>query len=176
MQNYLYRYRRSLIASNYPEVQQYLTEICAKTWNSSLKEDELFFLHSDFQNDEVSLLFSSKALLLNCPKQYNLQPMFIHLDSTFKLVDLGLPLMIVSTKTLNHNFRHLAFFLTWSESLEAVKLLFKKLCSFYADNLQIQFRPLFIMTDNVDVLITGCQKSFDHQYIHLGCQFHLPKE
>lgn len=175
LHNYLYRYRESLIAQNYPEVRQYLTEIVQKTYNNSLKEDETFFIYSQFEKGEISVLFSSKALIENIIKQCQYQPSFIHLDATYKLIDLGLPLFIVSTEDINHSFRPIAFFVSWSESISQVTILLQKLCQFLLDHFNFQFKPKYILTDNSDALISGCQKAFTHEYIHLGCQFHLAK-
>jgi len=164
-----------MIAKNYPEVQTYLTELCQKSYHESLAEDELFYIHSEFKNGEVSLLFSSKALLKNLIKPSNVQSMFVHIDCTFKLVDLGLPLMIISTETLNHSFRPVAFCLTWAESIDYVMLLLSKLSYFYKEKFNFSFCPLFVMSDNADAFITGCKSSFAHEFIHLSCHFHITK-
>ena len=175
LHNYLYRYRESLIAQNYPEVRQYLTEIVQKTYNNSLKEDETFFIYSQFEKGEISVLFSSRALIENIIKQCQHQPSFIHLDATYKLIDLGLPLFIVSTEDINHSFRPIAFFVSWSESTSQVTILLQKLSQFLLENFEFQFKPKYVLTDNSDALISGCQKAFAHEYIHLGCHFHLAK-
>jgi len=133
-----------------------------------------FFIYSHFQEGTVSILFSSKNLLNNYTKQSQILPPFIHIDSTFKLIDLGLPLIIVSTETLNHNFRQIAFYVSWAESTEQVKLMLTKLSEFYQEKLNTEFKPKYIMTDNSDALIAGCKK-FTHEYIHMGCHFHIYK-
>jgi len=73
-----------------------------------LKDDEMFFIFSCFQSDEVSILFSTRALINNLIKQSQLQPSFIHIDGPFKLIDLGFPITL-STETVSHNFRPIAF-------------------------------------------------------------------
>ena len=117
MENFIYKYREQLVAENYPEVKQYLTEIVSKTYNASLKTDEMFLIYSEFSKGEVTVLFTSKALLENVIKQSEKQPSFLHLDGTYKLIDLGLPLLIVSTENL-HNFRPIAFCVSWAESTQ----------------------------------------------------------
>ena len=102
-------YKEQLIAENYPEVKQYLTEVVKKTFNSSLNQDQLFFIHSQFEKGEVSVLFSSKALIENLIKQSQQQPSFLHIDATYKLIDLGLPLFVISTENINHAFRPICF-------------------------------------------------------------------
>lgn len=62
LRNFLYRYREKLIAENYPEVKMFLTEICQKTYSLELKDDELFFISSQFENEKVSILFSTRTL------------------------------------------------------------------------------------------------------------------
>jgi len=175
LQNYLYRYKQDLIAQNYPEVKAFLTEVCQKTFHEGLAEDEMFYLHSEFKDGKPAIIFSSKALLKNLIKQASIQPMFIHLDCTFKLIDLGLPLMVIGTENINHNFRPIAFFMTWSESTKYVKLLLAKLSIFYQEKFNFEFRPLYIMTDNSDAFIAGCRHSFTHEYVHMGCHFHIAK-
>ena len=44
LENFIYKYREQLVAENYPEVKQYLTEIVSKTYSASLKMDEMFFI------------------------------------------------------------------------------------------------------------------------------------
>lgn len=89
LRNYIYRYRENLIAQNYPEVKQFLTDIVKKNYHSDLQIDEMFFIYSNLKDGEVSILFSSKALIENLLKQQTLQPSFIHVDATYKLTDLG---------------------------------------------------------------------------------------
>jgi len=67
--NNICRYREQLIAENYPEVKHYLTEIVSKVYDVSLKSDEMFFIYSSFVKSEVSVLFSSKALIENVIRQ-----------------------------------------------------------------------------------------------------------
>jgi len=175
IKNYIYRYREQLIAQNYPEVKQFLSEIVKKTYNSKLKTDEMFFIYSHIENGEVALLFSAKSLLENLFKQQQLQPSFIHIDATFKLIDLGLPLIIVSTENIDHNYRPIAFYITWSESTEQTSLMLNKLKEFLHIHFNFIFEPKYIMTDNSNALISGCKQAFKHNYIHLGCHFHIAK-
>ena len=175
LQNYIYRYKEQLIAENYPEVKQYLTEVVKKTFNSSLNQDELFFIHSQFEKGEVSVLFSSKALIENLIKQSQQQPSFLHIDATYKLIDLGLPLFVISTENINHAFRPICFFISWSESTNQVVLMLTKLKVFMKENFDFELKPEYILTDNSDALISGCKKSFSNKFTHLGCHFHLGK-
>jgi len=175
LRNYIYRYRENLIAQNYPEVKQFLTDIVKKNYHSDLQIDEMFFIYSNLKDGEVSILFSSKALIENLLKQQTLQPSFIHVDATYKLTDLGLPLIIISTETINHNYRPVAFFLSWSESTAQIVLMISKLEEFLRLHFDFSFQPKFVLTDNCDALISGCRKAFTHEYVHLGCHFHLAK-
>jgi len=74
-----------------------------------------------------------------------------------------------------HNFRPIAFFVSWSESSSQVTLMMKKLQDFLSENFNFELKPQYILTDNSDALITGCKKAFGHDYIHLGCHFHIAK-
>jgi len=107
-----------------------LPNYAQKTWNDNLKEDEMFFIYSDFREGQVALFFSSKALLKNFIKQSNLQPIFLHLDCTFKLIALDLSLMRISTEDINDALRPIAYFITWSGSIEFAKLLLSRLKKF----------------------------------------------
>ena len=134
----------------------------------------MFFIYSSFVKSEVSVLFSSKALIENVIKQSQQQPSFIHLDGTYKLIDLGLPLLIVSTENIENimqNFRPIAFFVSWSESSSQVTLMMKKLQDFLSENFNFELKPQYILTDNSDALITGCKKAFGHDYIR-GLSFY----
>jgi len=115
--SYIYSCRNKLLVENYPEVRQYLTEITKKTFHETIPADETFYIYSNFSNWEASILFSTKAFLENATKQSQIQPSFVHMDSTFKLIDLGLPLMIISTETIHHNLRPIVFYFSWSESI-----------------------------------------------------------
>jgi len=175
LRNYIYKYREQLIAENYPEVKEFLSEIIKKTYTAELRSDELFFIYSHIENGEISLLFSAKALIENLLKQQQLQPSFIHLDTTFKLIDLGLPLFVVSTENVNHNYRPVAFFVSWSESTAQTTLMLKKLADFLQESFDFAFKPKFVLTDNSDALISGCKQAFSHEYVHLACHFHIAK-
>ena len=175
LQNYLYRYRKDLIASNYPEVKGFLSEICQKTYHAQIGPDELFFIYSHFDLENVSLLFTSKALIENTIKQTTYQPCFIHLDATFKLIDLGIPLIVLSTETIEHSYRPIAFLISTSENIEQTSLMLIKVKEFLKDKFNVEWTPQFVMTDNSDALIGGAKKAFVHNYTHLLCHFHLGK-
>ena len=91
------------------EVRTVITEVCQKSFTAELHPDEMFFIYSDFKEGEVSILFSSKALFENLRKQAQFQPSFMHIDATHKLIDLGLPIIIVSTENVQHSFKPVAF-------------------------------------------------------------------
>jgi len=135
----------------------------------------MFLIYSEFSKGEVTVLFTSKALLENVIKQSEKQPSFLHLDGTYKLIDLGLPLLIVSTENLQHNFRPIAFCVSWAESTQQVTLMLEKIRDFLYEHFNFRLRPKYILTDNSDALITGCRKAVDHDYVHLGCHFHIGK-
>jgi len=175
LRNYLYRYREQLISNNYPEVKKYLTEIVKKTYNQELKDDETFFIYSSFNNGEISIMFSTRNLIQNLINQAQNFPSFIHLDSTFKLIDLGLPVMIISTENINHNLRPVAYLVTWSESIAVVVSMIKNLTEFLRTNFNFEFRPQYVMTDNSDAFISGIKQAFNHHYVHMTCHFHLMK-
>ena len=175
LRNYLYRYREQLISNNYPEVKKYLTEIVKKTYNQELKNDETFFIYSSFNNGEISIMFSTRNLIQNLINQAQNFPSFIHLDSTFKLIDLGLPVMIISTENINHNLRPVAYLVTWSESIAVVVSMIKNLTKFLRTHFNFEFRPQYVMTDNSDAFISGIKQAFNHHYVHMTCHFHLMK-
>ena len=154
----------------------FLTEICQKTYSLELKDDELFFISSQFENEKVSILFSTRTLVNNLLKQtLSQQPPFIHLDSTFKLIDLGLPIVILSTETIAHNFRPIAFLVAWSESKEQISEMLEKFSCFLRQEFNFSFKPKYILSDNSDAIISGCRKAFTHEYTHLLCHFHIMK-
>lgn len=173
LQNYLYRTKVKLIAENYPEVKKYLSEICNKKFSPSLNEDETFIIYYKCEDGELSVLLSTKALIKNLINQAKLQPSFIHLDGTYKLIDLGLPVLTLSTETLKHNYRPVCFYITWSESTEQVTIMLRELSSFVKDNFNFNLKPKFVLTDNSDAFISGCKSFFNHKYTHLQCHFHL---
>jgi len=80
-----------------------------KKYSQQLKDDELFFIEAEFEKDKVSILFSNRALLNNLIKQNQMEPSLIHIDATYKLIDIGLPLITLSTETIAHNYRPIAF-------------------------------------------------------------------
>ena len=107
---YLQVEKEQLLAENYPEVKQHLTEVVKETFNFSLNLDGLFFIHSQFEKGEVSVLFSWEALIENIIKQNQQQPFFLHIDATYRLID-GFPLLVISTEKINHVFRPIFFFI-----------------------------------------------------------------
>ena len=55
LRNYIYRHKIQLFADNYPQVKNYLTEVCQKTLTAELHPDEMFFIYSDFKEGDVSI-------------------------------------------------------------------------------------------------------------------------
>ena len=115
-------------------------------------------------------------MIQNLVNQSKIQHSFIHIDATYKLNGLGLPLYVIGTENINHCFRPVAFFLSSSESVNQVILMLTKFKDFLQNHFSFDFQPKFILTENCDALITGCGKSFNHQYVHLGCHFHITKK
>lgn len=152
-----------------------MTEICAKTYNEQLSQDELFYIYSNLESDDISLIFTSKALLENITKQSAVQPSFIHIDGTFKLIDLGLPLLVVSTENIDHCYRPIAFSVASSESIAQTQTMLSKIKEFLLEKYNLNWRPEYVLTDNSDALIGGVRNTFDHEYVHLGCHFHIGK-
>ena len=136
LQNYLYRYKEKLLAENYPEVKKFLTEICSKRYSENLNEDEMFCIFYKCQEGELSVLLSTPAMIKNLQKQSQTQASLIHLDATYKLIDLGIPVIIMGTENLNHNHRPIAYFITWSESKANVKLLLQEISNFLEKEFQ----------------------------------------
>jgi len=88
---------------------------------------------------------------------------------------LGLPLFVISTENVDHNYRPVAFFVSWSESTAQTTLMLRKLSEFLLEKFNFDFKPKFILTDNSDALIAGCKQAFNHEYVHLACLFHIAK-
>jgi len=80
LQQYLYHQKKKVLLAYFPEIQSILKEICQKNYSSSLPIDEIIFIESKISEDEVSILFSTKALINNLIEQSKLQPSFIHID------------------------------------------------------------------------------------------------
>jgi len=156
LQNYLYRYREKVLAENYPEVSQYLTEICSKQYSPNLELDETFVIYFKCENGKIGFLMSTHALIKNMIKQSQNQQCFIHLDATFKLIDIGLPVMIMSTETIHHNHRPIAYHITWSESKVEVKVMISEMTKFLKEKFEFDLKPQVILTDNSDAFIFGC--------------------
>ena len=91
-----------------------------------------------------------------CSKNPNLKEVEIHILLRF----------VHSLPTLK-----VQFVLHIESDLEASRLGFE----FLLENFSFDFKPKYILTDNSDALISGCKKAFAHEYIYLGCQFHLAK-
>ena len=175
LENYLHHKRSELITSTYPELKQFLTEICNKKYAPNLNDDETFFIHTNVNRGELSLLFSTRQLLTNIIRQSRHEKCFIHLDGTYKLIDLRIPLIVVSTETKEHKFRPICFFVTWSEKTDQFALLLRELSKFYREHLDYSFKPEFVLSDNSDAIIAGCRNAFAHEYQHLLCHFHIMK-
>jgi len=146
-----------------------------KSYNEHLSEDEMFFLYSNLQNGEISLLFSTKKLLFNLISQNQYEKSFIHIDGTYKLIDLGLPVMIISTETKEHKFRPICFFVTFSEKKEQINLMLKELNKFMFEKFNYNFSPEYVLSDNCDAIIAACRDSIPNSFVHLLCHFHIMK-
>jgi len=91
------------------------------------------------------------------------------------LIDLGLPIISMSTENICHNLRPIAYMVAKSESTDQISKILLDFQDFLLKRFNYNFKPEFIMSDNSDAIISGCSKSFKHSYVHMLCHFHLYK-
>lgn len=175
VQSYIYSQKIKILHETYPDISKFIKDISKVRYSENLAADEVFYIESTISEDEVSILFATKALLCNLVNQVAHQPLFLHVNSTYKLIDLRFPVVHVSTETLNHNYRPLCFFITESETTDKIAKMLRLLQNFYRENLNFELRPEYIVSDNADNIISACRKVFGLQFTHLTCLFHLKK-
>ena len=99
----------------------------------------------------------------------------MQLDTTYKLIDTGLPLITLSTETIAHNYRPITFLIGWSESTEQISRCLSQFGEFMKNQFNFIFQPKYVLSDNSDAIIARCSTVFKHEYCHLLCHFHLEK-
>jgi len=77
---YLYNLTLQILAKNYPERKLSLKEACKNSYHQEIDRDEMFFIENEISQDEVSLLFTTKALINNLIKQCSEQPSLLNLQ------------------------------------------------------------------------------------------------
>lgn len=175
LQNYLYNQKLKILLETYPDIANFVSDICKVRYTPELPQDDIFFLDDTISQDEVSILFTSKSLLSNLFKQEINQNSFFHIDATYKILDLRFPVVHLSTETINHNYRPLFFYITESETTEKIKKMLTTIIDFLKDEYNYIWKPKFVLSDNADNFISACHLAFKHNYSHLTCLFHLKK-
>jgi hypothetical protein len=127
IQNYIYRYGKELIAKTYPKVKEYLSEIWPRVYSNDLKDDDVFAIFSNLDPKNIQIILSMVAFLLNLINQARHYPSSIHIDGTFKLIDIGLPLLIISTENIDHEYRPIWFMVAGSESTKNICVMIQEL-------------------------------------------------
>ena len=163
------------LRKNYPEVSSFVKEITKVKYSTEIPEDEVFYLENKITEDEVSILFTTKALIANLFKQEESQHSLIHIDSTYKIIDLRFPVVHISTETQNHNYRPVFFYITDSEKIVKIKNMLQVISNFLKETYEYNFHPRYILSDNADNFITACKQHFKENYTHMTCLFHLKK-
>jgi len=108
-------------------------------------------------------------------KQGEIQDSFIHIDATYKLIDLRFPIIQISTETIKHNYRPICFFISEGETKDKLIKMLTSFSTFLKNQFAYEFKPKYIMTDNSDALIGACKDTFGKEYIHMTCLFHVMK-
>jgi len=84
-------------------------------------------------------------------------------------------MFIISTENINHNFKPVPFFCFLGRKYLSSCFDVQKLGEFLSLNFNFKFQPQFVMIDNCDALITACKEVFQHNFTHMGYQFHIAK-
>jgi hypothetical protein len=72
-------------------------------------EDSCYVLSHHIDSDKFLLALSSRRLLQNALVQSKYASSLLFVDTTYKIINSGLLLMVVGTQTLEHQFRPIAF-------------------------------------------------------------------
>jgi hypothetical protein len=106
------------------EIHSILREISDEDFTGD--ESRMICLHKNLAMERYIIVFSSFTLLKNLVEISKTSEPFVHLDTTYNLMQNGLLLMIMSTETLNHELRLISLAITLSESSSAYETLISK--------------------------------------------------
>ena len=98
-------------------------------------------------------------------------------DATFKLLQLGFPVLIVGTTCKNCNYHPFGIGLASNEKTKDFKLMFESVKEGLRNIFQYEYRPTILQADSARAITRGFEQAFDYHedtgYIRLNCWSHV---
>ena len=137
-------------------------------------DDECFVLDHSVNSEEFRMTVSSKTLLLNAVTQAKFAKSLVFVDSTYKIINSGLILMVMGTQTLEHQFRPIAFQISLQEDTKYSQKFFVAVKNGISEIINKDWEPEYLMSDFDEAISNAASSVFPH-CTQLKCYFHLKK-
>lgn len=131
-----------------------------------ISESRNVYIARELSRQNPMILLSHRDLLLNSKLAVNL-----HIDGTYKLVDLGFPVIVMGTSDTKGSFHLLAIAIVGEESSESYSWCMNQVFNFYA-KLNIMFYPVHVIADAAPQ-ITRAQKDIFPEALRITCWAHV---
>ena len=174
VQDFIYNHRRHVFKLELGKSQNKILNLLSNFEINAADTKSMFVIYKDLDPDRFLIVFSSMRLMQNYEEgmKVNKEP-FIHIDTTYKISNVGLFLMIMGTEDPNHHFRFISLALTSKENTSAYSRFIKYTRESINSYFNITVKPSFVLSDGADSILAACQLEFGNEYCHLLCYFHL---
>jgi hypothetical protein len=117
VRNCVYYYRRAKLGEIMSKGKE-MFDRWVEDHSRAIDDNSCYVLDHKIDKDDFALALSSKKLIANAIEQRKYASSLLFIDSTYKLVNSGLLLMVAGTQTIEHQFRPIAFKISLKEDAE----------------------------------------------------------
>ena len=154
-----------------------LTNFVNENKFSSESTNEVFVCDAKIgagQNQPFCIVFSSKTCMKFLHQVLSSETPLLAIDATFKVNNLGYPLITVVSQDSHHEIYPIAFAPTTSESEETISFTLEALIKTYKLIYDQNFNLEYFMSDNAKCIFASAKKiNGISNAKHLNCYFHL---
>jgi hypothetical protein len=140
----------------------------------AVSDGSCLVLDHKIDTSDFALTLSSKTLLNNTLEQSKYADSILFIDTTYKIINSGLVLMVAGTQTLEHQFRPIAFQIALKEDTIYYERFLAAIKEGVKEKLNKEFLPKYIMSD-FDESIAAAARSVFPDSVQLKCYFHLKR-
>ena len=119
----------------------------------SVKSDELFVLDYVLKPEQFIFILTSSKLLCNAKKNYNIGPINLCIDATYKLISCKFPLVIIGTEDLTHGFHPIAFAIVNREDTKTYTFIMASIKNFLKDKMSYEWKVQVIKYNTLHNII-----------------------
>ena len=173
IRNCVYYYRRTRLSEIVRKSKLEFDEWIGKHTTPATPET-CFVLDFEINEEDFLICLSSPKLMYNAIEQSKHGDSVIFLDSTYKLINSSLLLMVVGTQTLDCQFRPIAFQISLHENTDYYTRFVGTLKEYHIKVTKENWEPKYVMSDFDESISNAITQIFPKSK-QLKCFFHLKK-